>query len=270
MHDDAPLVDRFVIGVDVKGFSSRDTEQQGEIQSELGEMLRTAFRRAGLDFGSCDVQYTGDGAIAVLPPGVDLVRPVDRVVPELDHLLTTYNSKRLPEAQVRLRVAMHLDAVRLRAGQYSGPALIVMSRLLDGPPARRALDDVPGARLALIISEPLFVKAVKSGLSRIRPDDFDRVDVTIPAKNFDEPAYVYVPGARRPGGDGTPATARPPGPPGRPDATAPAGAGRRARGPHGGPAGDAAITTGDGSVVYHDTSINTGGGTFVGRDKRSS
>ncbi|WP_214410031.1 hypothetical protein [Sphaerisporangium fuscum] len=245
MYDDAPLLDRFVFGCDVQDYSSRDTELQGEIQTELRRMLETAFRRSGLDFSACAVSPTGDGLLAVLPADVDLVRPVDRLVSELHRLLVTYNGKRVARARIRLRVAMHADAIRTNAhGEHSGPALVVLSRLLDCAPVRRALDRFPGAPLALIVSAPVFRKVALSGLSGIRPEQFECVEVDIPAKKFHQSGYVHVPGAPHP---------QPPDGADPPEAASPR------------PASTIEVHGND-SVVYGNVSIRAE--RFTGRDSR--
>jgi hypothetical protein len=59
---------------------------------------------------------------------------------------------------------------------------------------RQALKQADAAPLVLIVSRDVYRKVVESGLCEIRPEHFREVRVSIPAKEFDEPAYVHVPG----------------------------------------------------------------------------
>lgn len=206
------LEDRFVVGVDVAKYSGRNTRRQLGIQEDLDYLLNEASGAAGLNRKRWNRQPTGDGEIAVLPHPVDLIRVVRGLVAELDLLLTDFNDDRAPETQIRLRLAMHIDPVSPAPFGYAGPALVVLSRLLDAAPVRDALTRHPDVNLALIISESVYEKAVTSEMGGMRPAQFEAVSVDIPAKAFRETAYLYVPGhhgdGRRPG----PANPEPPSP----------------------------------------------------------
>jgi hypothetical protein len=188
------LVDRFVIGIDVKKYSARSTRRQEDIQRELKALLGLAARAAGLDTDSWQRQGTGDGELVVLPPDVDLVRVVARFTPEINTLLKTHNADRVAEAQIRLRLAMHIDALKASDYWYAGPALVEVSRILDARPLRKALDEAEDSAVALIVSEVVYRKVVLSDLGGLRPEQFAKVDVDIPAKDFRQTAYVHVPG----------------------------------------------------------------------------
>jgi hypothetical protein len=188
------LVDRFVAGVDVKKYSSRSTRRQEDIQRELKSLLDKAARAAGLDPEAWQRQSTGDGELLVLPADTDLTRVVARFTPELNVLLKTYNADRVADAQIRVRLAMHIDALKASAYWYAGPALVEVSRLLDARPLRQALDSAEDAAVALIVSEPIYHKVVLSDLDGLRPEQFAEVAVDIPTKDFKRMAYVHVPG----------------------------------------------------------------------------
>jgi hypothetical protein len=254
MSTQEPLVERAVMGFDIEGFSGLNTRRQGDAQAAMDGMVSSAATKAGLNYSAFVVETTGDGALMVLPADVDMVVPIARFIPELEIQLSAYNDDRNPETRMRWRVAMHTDAIRLSppGGHHSGPALVVLSRLLDSAPVRRALKDHPSAHLALIVSEPVYRKVCLSGLGGIRPEHYTSVEVDLPAKNFREPAYLYVPGhvpghgpERDPGG-------------GPPRDAAPAdssGSGRRGAG---------LVVEGDVGVLYQDNVIQAT--EFTGRD----
>jgi hypothetical protein len=200
------VFERVVVGVDVQGFSARIGRRQLRIQAELDRILAEAAHAANLDRNVWDRTAEGDGEVAVLPGDVDLLLIVRRFVTELDQLLADHNEDHSQETRIRLRVAMNLGSV-IPGGSlgYGGEALIGLARLLDSRNVRRALEDVPGANLAQIISESLFQRAVLPAVGGLRPGQFRKVVVNLPAKGFRQTAYLYVPGiwpdqrqARRP------------------------------------------------------------------------
>jgi hypothetical protein len=189
------LVERFVVGVDIKGFSALVTRRQILVQDALHRMLGEAAASVGLDRDLWTRHPGGDGEVAVLPADVDLVAAVRGFVTALDTRLADHNEDHHDGARIRLRVAMHTDVVVTEQGPlgYAGPALTVLSRLLDADPARAALKEAPDANLAQIISDVLYRKAVLSGLGSLRPRQFRQVRVDLPDKGFHETAYLYVP-----------------------------------------------------------------------------
>lgn len=196
------LFDRVVVAVDVQGFSLRNVRRQLHIQDELDRMLTQAACLANLDRAGWDRRAEGDGEMAVLPGGVDLLMIVRRFVTELDQLLTDYNEDHGPETRIRLRIAMSVGSV-IPGGTlgHGGTALIELARLLDSREVRKALEAVTEANLAQIISESLFESAVVPEIGGIRPGQFRKVTVDAPAKGFRQTAYIYLPGGwpqRRP------------------------------------------------------------------------
>ncbi len=198
------LIERFVVGVDIQGFSSRVARRQVMLERDLDRMLDEAAEEARVSRALWERSVAGDGEVAVLPAEVDMLAVVRKFVSELDHRLTDHNEDHHPETRIRLRVAMHIDVITPAALGYAGPALIVLQRLLDSAPLRTALTDAPDASLAQIISECLYQKTVVPELGGLRPRQFQKVQVDLSAKGFQQTAYVYVPG-----GLPAPATDRP-------------------------------------------------------------
>lgn len=200
MSVDQTLINRFVLGCDVAKYSGRNTRRQADIQRDLELLAGNAAQLAGLgldrDVGAWDKQPTGDGFLLVLPPDADGVRLVNRFPRELNTLLEIRNGDRVPEAQIRLRLAIHHDALLPSDAWYAGPALIEIARLLDATPLRHALDSAAPAHLALIVSEQVFRSVVRSGLDGLTEDDFAQVVVDHPAKDYRSVAYVHVPGKK--------------------------------------------------------------------------
>jgi hypothetical protein len=192
--DKSPLLDRFVVGVDVQKYGSRNVRRQSDTQRELDRLLRKSAAAADLNRELWDKAPGGDGELAVLPPDIDLAKVVGRFVSALNEKLCVYNEDRVQEMKIRLRVAMHIDTLMLSSLGYAGPALVVLSRLLDSRPVRDALIWATDAELALLVSEPVHRKVVESGLGGIQPKQFRAVQVELPAKDFSATAYLHVPG----------------------------------------------------------------------------
>ncbi len=190
-----PLVERCVVGVDVEGFSRFPARVQVLIQKELDRMLDEAAEAAGLPRAGWERQPGGDGEVAVLPADVDLVALVRTFVAGLDLLLVDHNDDH--RVGIRLRVAMHTDVLTPGALGYAGPALVVLNRLLDSDAHRRALRETPDENLALLLSEPLYRRAVLPEIGGLRPEQFAKVRVSRPDKGFAEDAYLRLPPGRR-------------------------------------------------------------------------
>jgi hypothetical protein len=185
------LIERFVLGFDIKDSSLLSARLQKKLYEELDRMLDEASARVGLDRSGWVRHPGGDGEMAVLPADVDLVALVGDFVLWLDRKLTDHNEMFAPPARLRLRLAMHTGALTTAPFGFAGPALVTLGRLLNSRPVRGALDDTSTANLAQIISESLFHKAVVAELEGLRPSRFRRVEVD--EKTFHETAYVYVP-----------------------------------------------------------------------------
>ncbi|MEV0727661.1 hypothetical protein [Polymorphospora sp. NPDC050346] len=145
-------------------------------------------------------QPSGDGEFAVLPPDEPEPRVVDDYVRELATELRLFNEGRLPDWQIRLRLAAHHGVAYSAANGYAGNAPVTVGRLIDSDPARRALAAAPEAPLAVILSRLVFDEIVAGGHTSLRPDDFQPVQVRV--KEYADQAWVRVPGvdpARLPG-----------------------------------------------------------------------
>lgn len=189
------LKHRCVIGVDVKGYSLLNPRRQADTQRDLVLVLSEAAQTAGLDRSEWELFPTGDGELAVLPADVDLLPVVAKLVPVLHELLVLRNSDRVPATQIRLRMAVHIDALTPGSpGNYAGTALVTVSRLLDSQPVREALTRADDAMLAVILSEQVYEKVVLSGFVAWGEHAFVPVVVELPAKKFSHTAYLHVPG----------------------------------------------------------------------------
>lgn len=191
------LFQRAVVAFDVEGFSDRNVRERERVQSDLLRILTDAANAAGLNRDEWWIQSTGDGELAALPASVNLLSLVRRFTAELDTLLTDHNEEHSEQTRIRLRVAMHIGTMTTAGPLGSGSqALIDVSRLLDCQPVRTALKRARAASLALIVSQTVFDQVIATQLDGLRPDQFSKVLVNLPAKKFRQNAYLYIPGYR--------------------------------------------------------------------------
>ncbi|UWP83130.1 hypothetical protein [Dactylosporangium fulvum] len=114
------------------------------------------------------------------------------LVPALDRILREHNHSLLPEAKVRLRVAIHQGLVHLTgANGFPGEAVVEVCRLLDAEPLRQALTAFPHASVALIVSRSIFQDVVRHGYRGLRPQRFAQVQVKV--KQLAADAWIFVP-----------------------------------------------------------------------------
>lgn len=184
------------LAVDAWRYSARDGRQQHDLQEALDGALSWAAEESGLDRSTWLTQPAGDGLLALLPESGAEPKLVDAFVRELDVRLSRYNHDRVPEARLRLRMAVHHGvAVQAKLG-FAAHGAVHVSRLCDAREVRAALDAAPEANLVLAVSQPIYEDLVCQRLTSLSPADFTRVDVADEKKGFHTTAWIRVPGAR--------------------------------------------------------------------------
>ncbi|WP_433048025.1 hypothetical protein [Dactylosporangium sp. CS-033363] len=186
---------RILVAVDVEKYSRREHLQQYRIREDFRLVLREAADRLGLDRSGWVVQAAGDGELAVLPAAASEPRVVAHLVPVLDGLLRERNGGLPGERRIRVRVAVHVGLVHLDgANGFPGAAAVTVSRLVGAKPVKLALAAFPAAGAALILSEQVFDDVVAQRYEDMAPDAFTRVRIEVPDKEFDQAAWISVPG----------------------------------------------------------------------------
>jgi hypothetical protein len=213
---------RAVLVVDAEKFSAHRDAELPDVHLEIRRVLAVACANSGLGDTWDEVAFmesTGDGILAVLPhkAAPALIDPFPRRLQ--DALAEAAPKLRARGLRLRLRVALHVGLVddeRLDAPAIS-TAVIDVNRLLDAAPLRRALadSDPEVTYVAVLVSADLFAAYVRGGRSDLRESQFEEVRVKV--KQYDKPAYLYVPtpstGRRPDTADDPPAAPTPP-PPG--------------------------------------------------------
>ncbi|MFE2753702.1 hypothetical protein ACFXGA_17080 [Actinosynnema sp. NPDC059335] len=175
---------------DLKSYGSADDLLQRELQELLVRSLDRAGQAAGLDRSQWRRQAKGDEEWAVLPVATPEGDVVDRYVRALDAELAATNRYRVPEARLRMRMAIHFGATVEGANGYPGQDAVLVSRLLDSAAAHAALEQ-SSADLVVVLSDTLFTSLVAAGYTTLRAEDFRRVDVRV--KTFHGHGWMWLP-----------------------------------------------------------------------------
>jgi hypothetical protein len=210
---------RSLFVVDAEGFSrNRDRDLPG-LHTEIRRIVAAAAARSGLGEAlraAPFAQSRGDGILAALPleATAPLVAPF---ADELQHLLARSAARlRAGGLRLRLRAAVHFGLVDDEDPVTGGisTATNEVCRLVDCAPLRAALEDSdPDVTFAaLVVSAEVFREYVRGGHTGLAPSRFTEVRAAV--KDFDRPAYLYVPTpSRRPSDEeeGAPEAEPPPG-----------------------------------------------------------
>ncbi|QFZ23688.1 hypothetical protein [Saccharothrix syringae] len=176
---------------DLRSYGSADDRLQRELQELLVRSLDRAGEAAGLDRAGWDRQPKGDEEWAVLPPGTPDQVVVDAYVRALAAELASVNAYRVPHARLRMRMAVHFGTTAQGANGYPGQDAVLVSRLLNGEPARQALEQTD-ADLVVVLSDLVYTSVVAAGFTTLRPEDFRRVPVRV--KTFTGEGWLWIPG----------------------------------------------------------------------------
>jgi hypothetical protein len=176
---------RFLVAVDVEGFSRRSVADQAKAQDNLERVLARAASGAGLDRRHWYRQPGGDGELAILPEATDGLSLVASYPGRVAAALASLNRGQVAQ-RLRVRMAIHHGAVA-PGGSFGpvGMAPVVVSRLLDAQSLRRQLRQNDDLDIALIVSATVFNEVIQTRMRDLRPEAFRRV--IIRAKNV---AYV--------------------------------------------------------------------------------
>lgn len=180
-----------LVDCDLCGYGAVAHQRQRVLQELLVRSLDRAASDVGLDRGSWLRQPKGDEEFAVLPPDAPEPLVVDSYVRKLNAELRSVNRDLLPEARLRMRLAMHHGTVVPGANGIPGPDAVLVNRLLNCSAARQALEHNPSACLVLIISEHLYETLVEPGYTTWDEHDFHLVHVR--EKSFRGNGWLWVP-----------------------------------------------------------------------------
>lgn len=182
------LAFRYLVAVDVEGYSRLDTARQARAQDALERALSRAAGSAGLVREHWSRIPGGDGELAVLPEDVDGLALVADFPSELAFSLADVNRDN-QGPRLRLRLAIHHGAVAPGRFGPAGKALVAISRLVDSGAVRQQLRQRNDLDVALIVSATVYGEVIQSGLRDLDPADFRRTCVR--AKGISYIGYLH-------------------------------------------------------------------------------
>jgi hypothetical protein len=184
---------RLCLAADVEKFSRLPTPTAARTQGRLIEVLACARSHAGIDEAAVELQHSGDGQFAVLPPGLDESVVLPNLIHGLEIALLDVNTDLNERARLRLRVALHRGHVSPGLAGWIGDSAIAVHRLLDAHALRQALRDNTAADFALIVPHLLYRDVIEHRYGHLHPEAFSQVTVDLPEKGFTERAWIYLP-----------------------------------------------------------------------------
>jgi hypothetical protein len=179
---------RFLVAVDVEGFSQRYAAEQAKAQDDLESAMTQAAANAGLDRARWYRQPRGDGELAVLPQRVNGLSLVADYPRKLASSIADVNLAN-GESRLRIRLAIHHGAVAPGRFGPVGTALVAISRLVDSEVARQQLRQRSDLDITLIVSATVYDEVIQSRLHDLNPEAFRRV--TMRAKGISYVGYLY-------------------------------------------------------------------------------
>ncbi|KJK55421.1 hypothetical protein UK12_28765 [Saccharothrix sp. ST-888] len=181
-----------MLSADVKGYGSGDERSHLTIQRDLIRVFDDAADATGLDRSVWNRQPGGDGELAVMPAEISEARVVDDYVAELQAALERHNDGRYAERWLRMRLAVHFGTAIPADNGFAGHGIVLVSRLVDSEPPRRALELAPQACLAVILSDQVYTDTVLQRHTKLSPKEFR--EVRVKKKERDVIAWLRVPG----------------------------------------------------------------------------
>jgi hypothetical protein len=190
-HDVKRLEFRFLVAIDVEGFSQRGAAEQAQAQDDLERAVARAALEAGLGRQRWYRQPSGDGELAVLPGGTDGLSLVSDYPRRLAGTVAAVNRDRASGPRLRVRMAIHHGAVAPGRFGYGpvGNAPTVISRLLDAEIVRQQLRQHSNLDIALVVSATVYDEVIQSRLHGLHPEAFHRTIVRAKGKSYI--GYVY-------------------------------------------------------------------------------
>jgi class 3 adenylate cyclase len=168
---------RFLVAIDVEGFSQRHTAEQAKAQDDLEQAMRQAAADAGLNLERWYRQPRGDGELAVLPEGTDGLALVADYPRKLASAVAEVNQSGKDGPRLRARIAIHHGAVAPGRFGPVGAAPVEVSRLVDAEIVRQQLRQRDDLDIALIVSATVYHEVVQSRLHDLHPEVFRRAVV---------------------------------------------------------------------------------------------
>lgn len=180
--------------LDVASYGARPVPDRDPIQERLRDLVDTVLASCGLAPGgplggpTVDLQWTGDGVNAVLPPDVDPTVVLSVLLRSLAAALSADNARH--GDRIRLRMAVGVGLIEPTAIGFGGPMIVEIHRLVDSTALRDALTGAPAADLAVALSDLAYTLIVKPGYQGLPAGQF--APATATAKEFSGTAWLWL------------------------------------------------------------------------------
>jgi hypothetical protein len=184
--------------LDAEAYSGRTSPRQRDLQRRISDVLYYAAESVGFAPGELWVQPQGDGGLLRFPVEIDEAATVAGLIRELRIELAAINRDLVPEAQVRMRLALHVGLSQDAELGLAGEAPVLVSRLLNSPELRALLRRAADTPLVSIMSDALFRDLVVNRLRGLDPEEWESVQVVDSAKKFECAAWMTAVGGNVP------------------------------------------------------------------------
>lgn len=187
-------VHRVYTACDIENYSTLDYGRQMYVQHQLEQVQQRAAARAGVPREHAIIETAGDGDLTRWPAGTTTWDILARYVPAL-HMELRQLNRFLPGGQA-LRMRFAVAAGTSERGPYGfvGKPAVTVTRLVDAEVLRRELSNCRPHPLVVLVDDAVYEDVVAARVGPLRPEDYRRVVVRTPAKNFKHPAWISVPG----------------------------------------------------------------------------
>ncbi|AGL18766.1 hypothetical protein [Actinoplanes sp. N902-109] len=178
---------------------SIDAQNSGALDNAgkltMREILRTgvgqALAFAGIT-GGYRLEDRGDGVLGTLDASVPKVRLVGAFAEGLDRALRAAAG----QLALQLRLGVHGGEIHHDGTGIAGSDIDFACRIADAPVVKRALAAAHAARLAVVVSEPVYESVVRHGGRYVHPAAYRRVVVR--NKDVEATAWLRLPGYSEP------------------------------------------------------------------------
>jgi hypothetical protein len=188
----APSTHRTIVTVDIADFThdSRQAIHMSDVRDGLYGVLKRALAGVGIDYDTCETEDRGDGALILIPSAFPKSELADKLPDRLVTEIRRFNSTRVAEARMKLRVAVHSGEIRKDDHGWIGLPVNLAFRILDAQDAKLALRHSDGL-LAMIASDHFYTEVIKQDPGTA-PESYRQIEVMI--KSFKGHAWLRLHG----------------------------------------------------------------------------
>jgi hypothetical protein len=192
MHDKPPGIRRLCVAFGIEASGERGGAERISAQQRVAEAITGVCTSLGQDRMLLNRSAADGEQIGLLPVGIDEPRVVSSLVEGLSSALAGLDAPP-GGGPVRLRVAFHEGVTTLADDGFGGRAVTKVRELASSPHLRAALDEHPRARLAVVLSDPVFEGVGHCDYPGLPADQFQPVAIADSGRAPAATAWIYVP-----------------------------------------------------------------------------